>query len=154
MKSGWHKYLIYLSFIFLCVALYNANYLEMPRIYSPAFLFFAFVCLVGGFITNAIAQRLLLKKYAFHLSVRQALAMEGLNIFTKYLPGKVWMIMGKAVYLSELKNYPKGELSVLFLHVQVIAFWCGSVLGMLGLWMNDALYMLSWIGFIFFSFCV
>lgn len=152
MKTGWHKYLIYLSLAFLVVALYKAHYLEIPRIHSPAFLFFATLCLVGGFAANIAAQRILLEKYAFHISMRQALAMEGLNIFSKYVPGKVWMIMGKAVYLSELKTYPKSELSVLFLHVHVIALWCGLVLGIFGLWMNDALHMLSWIGLVILGF--
>lgn len=152
MKTEWHKYLIYCSLAFLAIALYKAHYLEIPRIHSPAFLFLATVCLVGGFIANIIAQRRLLEKHGFHISMRQAFIMEGLNIFSKYIPGKLWMIMGKAVYLAELKNYRKGELSVLFLHVHVIALWCGLVMGIFGLWMNDALYMLSWIGLLILGF--
>ena len=81
MKTGWHKYFIYFSLIFLIVVLYKANYLEIPHIYSPASLFLAFMCLFGGFMANTIAQQQLLEKHSFHISIRQALAMEGLNIF-------------------------------------------------------------------------
>jgi uncharacterized membrane protein YbhN (UPF0104 family) len=146
MKTGWHKYFIYFSLIFLIVVLYKAHYLEIPHIYSPVSLFLAFVCLLGGFMANTLAQQRLLQKFTFHISIRQALAMEGLNIFSKYLPGKVWMIMGKAMYLADKKKYPAGELSLLFLHVHVVALWCGLLLGICGLWMNDALHLLSWMG--------
>ena len=152
MKTGWHKYFIYFSLIFLFVVLYKAHYLEIPHIYSPVPLFLSFVCLLGGFVANVIAQQRLLEKHAFHINIRQALAMEGLNIFSKYVPGKVWMITGKAVYLAEEKQYRAGELSVLFLHVHVIALWCGLVIGICGLWMNDALYLLSWAGLTILGF--
>ena len=146
MKTGWHKYFIYFSLIFLIVVLYKADYLEIPRIHSFVSLFFAFVCLLGGFLSNTLAQQRLLEKHSFHIGVREALAMEGLNIFSKYIPGKVWMIMGKAMYLADKKKYPAGELSLLFLHVHVVALWCGLLLGICGLWMNDALHLLSWMG--------
>jgi len=138
MKTGFHKYFIYFSLIFLIVVLYKADYLEIPHIYSPVSLFLAFVCLLGGFMANTLAQQHLLHKFKFHISIRQALATEGLNIFGKYVPGKVWMIMGKAMYLADKKKYPAGELSLLFLHVHVVALWCGLLLGICGLWMNDA----------------
>ena len=146
MKTGWHKYFIYFSLIFLIVVLYKADYLGIPRIYSPVSLFLAFVCLLGGFLSNTLAQQRLLEKHSFHIGIRQALAMDGLNIFSKYIPGKVWMIMGKAMYLADKKKYPAGELSLLFLHVHVVALWCGLLLGICGLWMNDALHLLSWVG--------
>ena len=97
-------------------------------------------------MANTIAQQRLLKKHTFHISIRQAMAMEGLNIFSKYVPGKVWMIMGKAMYLADKKKYPAGKLSLLFLHAHIIALWCGLLLGICGLWMNDALHLLSWMG--------
>lgn len=146
MKTGWHKYLFYFSLVFLVIALYKADYLEIPTIYSPVYSISAFVCLACGFIVNIFSQKRLLEKYDFHISVREALAMEGLNIFSKYIPGKVWMVMGKVIYLAERKKFSVSELSLLFLHVHIVVLWCGLVLGICGLWMNDALYFLSWAG--------
>lgn len=146
MKTGWHKYLIYFSLIFLVVALYKAHYLEIPRIHSPASLFIATVCLLGGFVVNAIAQQRLLRKTKFYISIRQAIAMTGLNVFGKYIPGKIWMVMGKAIYVAEKNKYPIADLSLLFLHAQIIGLWCGLVLGIYGLVANDALHFLSWVG--------
>jgi len=91
MKTGWHKYIIYLSLIFLIVVLYKAQYLEVPHIYSPVLLLLAFVCLLGGFLANTLAQQRLLHKHTFHISIFQAVAMEGLNIFSKFR----WNRIGK-----------------------------------------------------------
>jgi uncharacterized membrane protein YbhN (UPF0104 family) len=102
--------------------------------------------LFGGFVINAVSQQRLLEKSNFHISIRQALSVTGLNIFGKYIPGKVWMVLGKAMYLAEKKKYPVTELSLLFLHAQVIGLWCGLLLGICGLWVNDALHFLSWVG--------
>jgi len=146
MKTGWHKYLFYFSLVFLVIALYKADYLQIPTIYSPAYFITAFVCLACGFMVNILSQKRLLEKYDCQISVREAIAMEGLNIFSKYIPGKVWMVMGKVAYLAERKKFRVSELSLLFLHVHIVVLWCGLVLGICGLWINDALYFLSWAG--------
>jgi hypothetical protein len=146
MKKGWHKYLIYLSLIFIVVTVYKTHGLEIPRVHSPVLLIFSLISLFGGFVVNAVSQQLLLEKSNFHINFRQAVSMTGLNIFGKYIPGKVWMVLGKAMYIAEKKKYPITELSLLFLQAQIIGLWCGLVLGIYGLWINDALHFLSWIG--------
>lgn len=146
MKTGWHKYFFYLSLIFIAVALYKTHGLEIPRIRSPLLMICSIICLFVGFIVNAVSQQRLLEKSNFHISFRQAVSMTGLNIFGKYIPGKVWMVLGKAMYLAEKKKYPITELSLLFLQAQIIGLWCGLVLGICGLWVNDALHFLSWVG--------
>lgn len=146
MKTGWHKYIIYFSLIFIAAALYKTHGFEIPRIHSPLLMFFSIVSLFSGFVVNAVSQQRLLEKSNFHISISQSIAMTGLNIFGKYIPGKVWMVLGKAIYIAEKKKYPITELSVLFLQAQIIGLWCGLVLGICGLWVNDALHFLSWVG--------
>ena len=148
MKTGWHKYLIYFSLIFIVVTLYKTQHFEIPHIHSPILLFLSLICLFGGFVINAISQQRLLERSKFHISIRQAISMTGLNIFGKYITGKVWMVLGKAMYIAEKKKYPITELSLLFLHAQIIGLWCGLVLGICGLWVNDALHYLSWVGLV------
>jgi uncharacterized membrane protein YbhN (UPF0104 family) len=72
--------------------------------------------------------------------------MVGLNMFGKYIPGKMWMMLGKAAYIAERSHYKLVGLSVLFVRAQVIAIWCGLFLGIIGLLMNNTLDYLSWIG--------
>jgi len=78
--------------------------------------------------------------------------MVGLNVFGKYIPGKVWMVMGKAVYLSENLNFSVAALSLLFLNAQIVGLWCGLILGISGLFINDTLHLISWTGLLILIF--
>jgi glycosyltransferase 2 family protein len=152
MKRGWSKYIVFLSLIFLVVILYKANYLKIPHIYSPILLLISFLFLFSGFIINAISQKKLLINSKFMIRTQHALAMVGLNVFGKYIPGKMWMVMGKAAYLSENLNFSVTSMSILFLNAQIIGLWCGLVLGIIGLFVNNALHLLSWAGFLILTF--
>lgn len=146
IKRGWHKYLIYISLAFLVYTLVKADYLKIPKIYSGTGLSFSLLFLFVGFIANVIAQQHLLSKSGFVINFSESIAMIGLNMFGKYIPGKMWMALGKAAYLAAKRNYTLVDLSMLFVRAQVIAIWCGLILGIIGLFMNHALYYLSWIG--------
>lgn len=146
MTRAWHKYLIYISLGFLVMALIKADYLRIPYIYSVIGLSLSFILLFLGFITNAVAQQQLLKKSGYSISIYHSFSMVGLNMFGKYIPGKMWMMLGKAAYIAERSSYKLMDLSVLFVRAQFIAIWCGLFLGIIGLLMNSALDFVSWIG--------
>lgn len=146
MAHAWHKYLIYISLGFLVIALAQADYLKIPQIYSTLDLSFSFLMLFLGFIINAIAQQRLLTRSGFPISISQSISMVGLNMFGKYIPGKMWIALGKAAYVADRSHYKVVDLSILFVRAQFIGVWCGLLLGIIGLMINDALDYLSWIG--------
>lgn len=146
MHRGWHNYLIYLSIFFLIFALVKADYLSIPIVYSKLSLFAAFGLLFIGFIFNTITQYKFLSHSNYVIPGRHALAMVGLNIFGKYIPGKIWMVVGSAVYLAKKSGYSLADLSILFLQVQIIGIWCGLTLGIAGLMVSDSLQSVSWMG--------
>jgi len=74
--------------------------------------------------------------------------MTGLNIFGKYIPGKMWMVMGNAVYVSEKCGYPLTQLSILFFRSQIIGLWCGLILGIIGLILINSIHILNWVGIV------
>jgi uncharacterized membrane protein YbhN (UPF0104 family) len=150
MKKRWHNFLLYISFIFLAFTLYKANYLKIPNIYSIIQLITSFGFLFLGFIINSISQQQFLAKSKFTISFPQALATVGLNIFGKYIPGKLWMTVGKAAYVSGRSNYSLVELSIAFLKAMVIGVWCGLMLGILGLFIANGFNYLSWVGLAIF----
>lgn len=146
MKRVWYKYLIYISLVFLVIALIKADYLKVPVIYSKYDLLFSFLLLFMGFFANAVAQQQLLAKSGYPISIYHSISMVGLTIFGKYIPGKMWMVLGKAAYIADRSNYQLVTLSVLFVRAQFIAIWCGLILGSIGLIINNAFDSLSWIG--------
>lgn len=146
MKRVWYKYFIYISIVFLMIALFKADYLKIPVIYSYAGSVFSISLLFMGFIANAIAQKQLFIKSGYPINIYHSVSMVGLTIFGKYIPGKMWMVLGKAAYIAERSNYKMVDLSVLFIRAQFIAIWCGLFLGIFGLLMNNTLDYLSWVG--------
>ena len=146
MNYAWHKYLIYASLGFLIVALVKADYLQIPAIYSTVDLSLSFLFLFLGFIANAIAQQRLLEKSGYAIRTLQSIAMVGLNMFGKYIPGKMWIALGKAAYIAARSSYQVVDLSVLFVRAQFIAVWCGLLLGIIGILLNNAVGFLSWVG--------
>jgi glycosyltransferase 2 family protein len=148
--KNWHKYLIYISFGFLLIGLANANYLKIPRIFSASEMLFSIMMLLIGFIANTIAQQHFLKMHGCFISLSQSISMVGLNIFGKYVPGKMWIALGKAFFISKRTNHKVVDLSILFVRAQFIGIWCGLMFGIIGLLLNDALDYLSWLGFLLF----
>jgi uncharacterized membrane protein YbhN (UPF0104 family) len=141
----WHKYFIYLSLLFLTVGLYNANYLKVPQIFSLPVLIASFIFLFAGFITNTISWKQILKKSNFPVALSECLAGVGLSIFGKYIPGKIWMIVGRAAYITEKNHLPLGTLSAISLNAQFIALWLGLIFGLIGLFLLSGPYLWGWL---------
>lgn len=148
MKYGWHKYIIYISLIFLAYSLYKADYLKVPNVICPVPLLASFMFMFTGFIISAISQQRLLSVSGLQISSSHSLAMEGLNIFGKYIPGKMWIAMGKAAYISQHYNYSISVLSLLFIQAQIVILWYGLALGITGLLVNGELHLLGVTGLI------
>jgi glycosyltransferase 2 family protein len=148
MKHGWHKHIIYISLIFLACSLYKAEYLKVPTVFYPLPLLSSFVLMFTGFIISAISQQRLLSVSGLQISVSHSLPMEGLNIFGKYIPGKMWVVMGKAFYISQHYNYSIPELSLLFIQAQIVTMWYGLALGVAGLLVNGEFHLLGLTGLI------
>ena len=129
----WHKYLIYISFLFLAIALYRADYLKIPEVHSSRVLAASFLFLYAGFIGTAFAWHRMLSETAYPVPITDAVAGIGLSIFSKYIPGKVWMIIGRAAYISHRRKGALSELSMISLSAQLITLWVGLILGAIGL---------------------
>ena len=76
----------------------------------------------------------------------------GLSILGNYVPGKVWLIVGRAGYIAARRGYPLPKVSVVSLHAQLIALWAGLLLGALaafavgGVRLWGPLMLLLWLG--------
>jgi glycosyltransferase 2 family protein len=141
----WYKYFVYISLAFLAIALYNANYLKIPHIFSLSSLLNSFIFLFAGFIVHTISWRYLLKQFNYHIQLKESLAGIGLSIFGKYIPGKIWMVMGRASYIAGRNKLPFGTLSALSLNAQFITLWIGLVFGLIGLFVLGSFRIWGWL---------
>lgn len=130
--KNWLKYLIYISIIFLVMALIKNDYLRVPKVYNYRFLLISFLFLFSGFIFQCLNWYFVLKK-DYPVSLKDALVSFGFFVFTKYIPGKVFVIIGKAEYISKKYNYNRKDMITRSLDAQFIVLWTGIIIGSIGL---------------------
>jgi glycosyltransferase 2 family protein len=157
--SKWFNIFVYLSFGFLIVALIESDYLKIPDIvnYSYIVLSVVFVCI--GFLLDSFSWYRTLRNYGYlEVKVSDSIISMGLSIFGKYLPGKVWSIIGRSSYISKIYGLHEKDAAVISLNAQFISFWVGLLLGIIGLVINSSkayfveISLIVWILFTFIIF--
>ena len=132
MKSRWHRYLVYVSLIFVGIVLYRFDYLHVPEIASLPLLAATFGLQLAGFLLLVASWTVLLARGACPIRFSEGLAALGLSVLGNYVPGKVWLIIGRAGYISARHGYAFSKTSVLSLHAQLVTLWVGLALGAAG----------------------
>jgi uncharacterized membrane protein YbhN (UPF0104 family) len=131
--KNWFRYIFYASLIFLVVALIRADYLVIPHIHDYPKLAVSLVLLFLGFLINGMSWARVVRRAGFKVSDSEGIASTGLSIFGKYIPGKIWIIMGRAEYLSKKHGYPRKDLGSYSFDAQFIALWAALLLGTIGM---------------------
>jgi len=131
--KNWFRYIFYASLIFLAIALVKADYLVIPSIYDPLKLTLSLLFLFAGFLLNALSWSRILRHTPYQVRDREGIASHGLAIFGKYIPGKFWVIMGRAEYLALRSGHSRKDLASLSLDAQFIALWSALLLGTIGM---------------------
>jgi hypothetical protein len=118
--------LLFVSFVFLFIYLVRQDYI-IPEILNPLALGFSFLCLFAGFYASTVSWRVALLIHGFTPTGKEALISQGLSIFAKYIPGKIWVILGRAGYLSKDKSELKNRSFVSFIE-QAVYLWAGFLI--------------------------
>lgn len=132
MSKAWHRYFVYVSLVFVGALLYGFDYLRVPSVASYTTLALTFPLLLAGFAFLVASWNVLLANSGCPVRFGEGLAALGLSILGNYVPGKVWLIMGRAGYVAERRAYPLAKVSVLSFHAQLISLWAGLLLGGIG----------------------
>jgi uncharacterized membrane protein YbhN (UPF0104 family) len=133
LSASLFRWLYCVSLAFGVAALYREDALRVDlRRFVPA-LVLALPPLLLGFVSDAMAWRAMLRKSGYAVNSTDCVAAIGLSIFAKYIPGKVWAVVGRAAYIASRTDQPVGRLSVIAINTQVLMLWVGLVLGLAGL---------------------
>lgn len=123
------RILIYLSLGFLVYYLYKFDYLNVQGLdLDPFYLIVATAILWAGFVVSTLSWWKALRVHNIFVSRKIALVSHGLSIFAKYIPGKIWVILGRASFVSLEKNSMRNA-SYISLKEQLIYVWLGLVIG-------------------------
>ena len=120
---------IYLSLVFLIIALYKLDYLIIPIFYNYYYLVLSIVFVLAGFLFDAISWYKILIYKGFKVNILQAVTSMGLSVFGKYIPGKIWIVLGRSAYIAKNNGGSEKELGSISLIAQFLSLWTGAIVG-------------------------
>lgn len=122
------KIFIYGSIIALLIYLYHIDFLILRQIQFNVFMLSLSVgFLLLGFIFSAYSWKIALKLHGIKISTRKAIYSHGFPVFTKYIPGRIWTILGRAALVHNKDHHVK-YLSVISLKEQLIYLCLGFLI--------------------------
>ncbi|QQS52143.1 MAG: flippase-like domain-containing protein [Bacteroidota bacterium] len=132
-NSKWiFRILLYLSLVLLIVYLVKLDYLSFQTItFSWQWLIVSTLLLWIGFFLSTVSWQRALTYHGYKIDTRLALISHGLSVFAKYLPGKIWMILGRAAYVGNQRNVGVSELSFVSLKEQILYILIGLLISFL-----------------------
>jgi len=121
--------LFYVSILVFIIYLTQIDYISLSKLQCNVYyLGGAIVLLWIGFYVSTQSWRYALHVHNIHISRQTALISHGLLIFAKYIPGKVWVILGRAGYIAQDKNISAKAASVVSLKEQLIYLLLGLII--------------------------
>lgn len=124
------KVLLYLSIGFIIYYLYTFDYLQLSALnYNLIPLVASLVFLWTGFVLSTLSWKNSLKIHQITITNQLAIYSHGISVFAKYIPGKVWVILGRASIVSE-KNSSLGILSTISLKEQLVYLLTGLIISL------------------------
>jgi uncharacterized membrane protein YbhN (UPF0104 family) len=135
--KNWLTILIYLSVAYVIYYLIKNNLLVIPDINNYFLLFLSIIVLFAGFFLYGYSWQLFLKSYGYPVSVKDGFISIGLFNLAKYIPGKVWLVLGSANYITKRYDYPSKKLMLISLNYQLLSIWIALVLGSIGMLLID-----------------
>jgi hypothetical protein len=95
-------------------------------------------------VAQAFSWKIALDMHGHHTSMKKALISNGLSVFAKYIPGKIWVILGRAGYLATGKQDLKSK-TVISLKEQLVYLWAGFLVSTIP---TILYYRVQWISFL------
>ena len=144
--------IIYLSLIFLAIYLYKKDIIVIPQNLDYKYVLFSIILLFFGQIIHGMQFWVIFKRYGLFISPIDSLSAYGLNVFSMYVPGKVWVFLGPVSYIKGKYGYPLDSLLTVSLSSQFISLWIGLTLSMIVLFLTNLsliiklLCIITWIG--------
>lgn len=115
--------LIIISFLFICLYLWRQEVI-IPVLPHTQWIAPSLILLFLGFYVSTISWGTALRVHHRPIPHRDAVVSHGQAVFAKYIPGKVWVILGRASYISA-NNTDLKNTSFVSLKEQLIYTWVG-----------------------------
>lgn len=131
--------------------------MQWIEIEHPIIIVLSILFVLLGFFIDAKAWHTIVKSEVPGVLFKDSIISSGKYILTKYVPGKLWIIIGKAGYINEKYNNSLINLTSLSLFYQVISIIVSFIMGLAILYIiNEFLFwaVLILLSFIFLISCL
>jgi hypothetical protein len=93
--------------------------LDIPHINKPENLLLSYFFLLAGFLFEFLLLRTIINLKYRDVKLIDVIIASSITIFGKYIPGKIWSVVGRAGYLSARYNINLKNLSIISLYEQL-----------------------------------
>jgi len=145
------------SLVFVGIYLSKQELVQLPVIKNWWYLSSSIIILLLAYLIDAFTwQKVLEEKWK--INYKSAIISSGLAIFAKYIPGKVFSLIGRTEYLRKTKSLEFKTLNQLSLELQILAIITGFVVGGVLIFYLPALYewrylfLLVFVGALYYMF--
>ncbi len=122
--------LVVLSIVFLVYYLFRFNYLIFEEItFNYFYLSLSVQFLWLGFYLSTFSWYKALQIHDVNIVKKHVIYSHGIAVFAKYIPGKLWVILGRAAYVARLKSNLK-ITSTISLKEQLIYILLGLLISL------------------------
>lgn len=124
------RVLIYVSIIFMVIYLFRTNKFEQISINHVGRFVLSLFVLFSAFMLNPLRWWMINRYSNIPITFRLAVKSTGLSIMGKYIPGKLWLAIGKAAIVSKETKYPLETLLNNSFYFQLLGVGTGLLFGL------------------------
>lgn len=131
--KNWIKALLYVSIGFLIYYLVKFDYLILGEVqFDYSLLIPSVILLWSGFFYSTVSWQIALEQHNYKISQRLATYSHGISVFAKYIPGKLWVIIGRAS-LAAKNGISVKVFSAISLKEQLVYLFVGLIISLFAL---------------------
>lgn len=105
----------------------------MPTIIEYESLVYSVLLVMIFAVVGCIPWYQILNTNQVKISLIMAIKSMGLFVFTKYIPGKIWVVVGRATWVSEQYRQSQIKTALISLQTQLLGLWVGLLTGTIGI---------------------
>ncbi len=130
-KKHFSSIIIFASLGFITYYLWSKSLLDFSAFQFNTSFVLSLLFLFVGFFVSGLSWWYALKVHQVDIGIKKAVSSHGLPIFAKYIPGKVWTVLGRASQVDSITNKGVTFLSFISLKEQFVYLLVGILISVL-----------------------
>ncbi len=151
--NKWINLFVYVSVVFLIIYLWKNSLFKLPEIVSYLNLSLSLFFLILGNLLLGYSWFITLKSANYNVTLKNSYISTGYSVFGKYIPGKIWLIIGRAGYINKAHGYNFKMLSGYSIYSQTLSILAGLLLGVIPFVMYGFSFHKIWLLIALLFFC-